>query len=330
MKHNNSHGGFTWRAVGSGTLLRASKTRFTVLVLLLILSMQACGGSSEPQPCGTGEVGIVPHCFPAPPAPPAQGKTWHLVFSEDFDGNDYDRTKLSPCFDWNHGACTSSFNKGEETYRPEQVRVSDGTAKLVAEPLSAPEPNDACHQESCNYKSGLLSTARPNVNDSQYPLPFTYGYVESRMKFPAVPGFFTAFWMVPSDPTFDYRSEIDIVEILGSDPTSVFMTYAHNDRTQLYKVNKQPQDNGSCPVRDYSRDWVRFGVNWQPDQIAWYIDGIKCGEFSDAAQIENGPMQLILDLMVNTNWARDVNSVVPHESPVAQLEVDYIRVYQQH
>jgi beta-glucanase (GH16 family) len=208
--------------------------------------------------------------------------------------------------------------------------VSDGTAKLVAEPLSLPERNDACYEESCNYVSGMLTTARPNINASQYPLPFTYGYVESRLKFPALPGFFTAFWMVPTDPTFNYKSEIDIVEILGSDPTSMFMTYAYDNRSQLYKVNKQPRDNGACPVSDYSTDWVQFGVNWQPDRIAWYIDGTKCGEFSDAAWIENGPMQLILGLMVNTNWAREVNSVVQSESPVAQLEVDYIRLYQQH
>jgi beta-glucanase (GH16 family) len=149
------------------------------------------------------------------------------------------------------------------------------------------------------------------------------------MKYPAVPGFFTALWMLPTDPTYEYRSEIDIVEILGGDPRSVFMTYAYNDRTELHKVNKEPPDNGACPVRDYSRDWVRFGLDWQPDHIAWYIDGVKCGEFTDAARIENGPMQLILDLMVDTGWERDVGSVLANQSLVGQLEVDYIRVYQQ-
>ena len=299
-------------------------------MLVLILSLQACGASTDSAipSCGAGEVGTAPHCFPVPPAPPAPGKSWHLVFSEEFDGNDYDHTKLTPCFDWNHGGCTDSFNEGTETYQPEQVRVSDGTAKLVAEPLSPPEPNDACYQGTCTYKSGMLSTARPNV-DGRYLFPFTYGYVESRIKFPAVPGLFTAFWMVPTDPTFNYRSEIDIVEILGGDPQSLFMSYAYNDRTQIHKVNKGPGDNGACPVRDYSRDWVRFGLDWQPDHIAWYVDGVRCREFTDAASIENGPMQIILDLMVDTNWERDVNSVLPNQSVVGQLDVDYIRVYQQ-
>jgi beta-glucanase (GH16 family) len=149
------------------------------------------------------------------------------------------------------------------------------------------------------------------------------------MKFPAVPGLFTAFWMVPTDPTFKYRSEIDIVEILGGDPENLYMTYAFDNRSQLHKVNEGPNNNGACPVRDYSRDWVRFGLDWQPDHLAWYIDGVKCGEFTDAASIENGPMQIILDLMVDTNWERDVNSVLPNQSLVGQLDVDYIRIYQQ-
>jgi len=58
-----------------------------------------------------------------------------------------------------------------------------------------------------------------------------------------------------------------------------------------YKVNEGGlrYNNGACTVRDYSQDWVRFGVDWQPDHIAWYIDGVKRGEFTDATKIENGP-----------------------------------------
>ena len=89
-------------------------------------------------------------------------------------------TKLTPCFDWNYGDCTASFNTGKERYLPSQVRVSNGTAKLVAEPLSPPYANSACYQGQCTYKAGLVSTARPRAdNGSPYLFPFTYGYVES-------------------------------------------------------------------------------------------------------------------------------------------------------
>jgi beta-glucanase (GH16 family) len=109
------------------------------------------------------------------------------------------------------------------------------------------------------------------------------------------------------------------------------MSYHYDNRDQQYEVNaaSDEQDNGACPARDYSRDWTRFGLDWQPDHIAWYINGVKCGEFSDAARIENGPMQLILHMMIDNNWERDAGSVLTDQAIVDQLEVDYIRVYQQ-
>ena len=150
---------------------------------------------------------------------------------EEFSGTALDPTKLTPCFDWNFGACTASFNTGKERYLPSQVRISDGTAKLVAEPLAPPYASSACYQGQCTYKAGLVSTARPRAdNGSAYLFPFTYGYVESRMKFPGTAGFFTAFWMLPTNPNFTYNTEIDIVEILGGHPDTIFMTYHYNDR----------------------------------------------------------------------------------------------------
>src|SRR5262249_22101739 len=159
-------------------------------------------------------------------------------------GSTLDRTKLTPCFDWNYGDCTSTFNNGREHYLPSQVTVSGGTAKLVAAPLSPPYANSACQGGSCTYRAGLLSTARPNANGSNYLYTFTYGYVESRVKFPATQGFFTAFWMLPADPSYNYNTEIDILELLGDDPSTMFMTYHYDGRGQSFPVNKGKGNNG--------------------------------------------------------------------------------------
>lgn len=312
---------------------RGRRVVWTAMVVIVTLVTAACGatGLSETvDRCGAGDIGSPPQCFSAPPVPAAPGKNWSVVFNEEFNGDDYDRSKLTPCFDWNHGSCTSSFNKGRETYRPGQIRVSDGTAKLVAEPLLPPEPNVSCYEDLCTYKAGLLSTARPSADDgSDYLFTFTYGYVEARVKFPAEPGFFTAFWMLPANPGYEYRSEIDIAEILGGEPMNVFQTYHYDNRTRSYRVNGEGPDNGACPVRDYSQDWVKFGVNWQPDRIAFYINGVECGAFTDPAHIEDGPMQIIIQLMIDNQWERDAGSVLLDQTLVDQLEVDYIRVFQQ-
>jgi hypothetical protein len=276
-------------------------------------------------------VGTPPRCFPAPPVPPASGKKWTISFYEEFEGTDYDHNKLTPCFDWNYGACTNSFNTGREHYDPGQVRVSNGTAKLVAEPLMPPLSSTGCYQGQCTYKSGLLSSCRPNAgNGSAYLYQFTYGYVVSRMKFPGTRGFFTAFWMLPANPSYNYRSEIDIVEILGNDPRTIFMTYHYNDRSQSHALNSGTGNNGSCAAKDYSTDFHDFAVDWQADHVAWYIDGVRCGQFTGTtSQVENGPMQLILDLMVDHKWQQDWGVTLQDTTLVRQLEVDYIRVYQQ-
>ena len=115
---------------------------------------------------------------------------------------------------------------------------ADGTAKLTAEPSSTPKSNEACRGGRCTYKAGLLSTARANATTGDYLFKFTYGYVESRFKFPATQGFFTAFWMLPAEPSFTYRTEIDILELLGDDPTTMFMTYHYNNRSTYFAANK--------------------------------------------------------------------------------------------
>ena len=260
----------------------------------------------------------------------AAGKRWRVSYAAEFSGSSYDQTKVSPCFDWNYGACTSTFNNGREHYQPSQVVVSNGTAKLVAAPLNPPMASSACQGSSCTYKAGLLSTARPSANNgSNYLYSFTYGYVESRFKFPATQGFFTAFWMLPADPTYSYRSEIDILEMLGDDPTTMFMTYHYNNRGDSFAVNRGKFNNGACAVTDYSTQFVRMGLDWQPDHISWYINGTECARFANASQIENGPMQLILHMMVDNDWQRKWNVGLADPTLTRQLEVDYLRVYQQ-
>jgi len=269
-------------------------------------------------------------CPIAPPLAAATGKHWTVSFDEEFSGSALNTSKLSPCFDWNSGDCTSTFNHGREHYQPSQVVVSNGTAKLIAAPLSPPYSDSGCRNGTCTYKAGLLSTARPNSSASNYLYSFKYGYVESRFKFPATQGFFTAFWMLPADPSFSYDYEIDILELLGDDPSTMFMTYHYAGRNSSYPVNTGKFKNGKCTTKDYSKDFVRMGMDWEPDHVAWFIDGVECGRFTGSgAQIANTPMQLILHMMVDNDWQRRWNVGLTDASLVRQLEVDYIRVYQQ-
>ena len=262
-----------------------------------------------------------------PTAPP--DTTWRRAFFEDFDGTGLDRFKLSPCFDWNTGDCTSSFNRGREAYRPEQVIVGSGVAQLKAQPAK-PTPNPACLGGNCSYHSGMLSTARPNsTDDSVYLFQYRYGYAEARMRMPSTQGFLGAFWLIPADPSYHYDAEIDVAEALGHDPRTIHMTYHYDQRTrELTQPLLPDQRNGSCPDLDYSADYHRYGVDWEPDHIAWYIDGRKCLEFKDQKAITNHPMQLVVNLMVDPDWVRQVAAPLADPAATDELDVDYLVVYQ--
>lgn len=298
---------------------------------VVLLTLTACNtaGSTSSGGCAFAELPAA-DCSPWLP-PLASGHSWALTLSEEFSGSSYDPAKLTPCFDWNYGGCTGSFNQGREYYAASQIRLLGGVAHLVAAPNPTPIASNACQNGSCTYLSGLLSTARPRAdNGSAYLYKFTYGYVEARLKLIGTQGFFTAFWMLPTDTTYTYRSEIDILEHLGHDGETMFMTYHYNNRTTSFAVNSGVGNNGACPVHDYTTDFHRFGIDWQPDHVAWYIDGIKCAQFDgNTTTIENGPMQIILDVMVDNTWQRDWNEGLVDSTLVRDLAVDYIRVFQQ-
>jgi beta-glucanase (GH16 family) len=306
------------------------------------LKFQATGSS-----CPGGQIGTQPNCFSTPPAPLNTGKHWTVPFYEEFNGTDYDHNKLTPCFDWNFGDCTSTFNNGYEHYLASQVTVSGGAAHLKAEPLSPPYSNSACYNGSCIYKSGLLSTARKSGNDpaTAYLYKFTYGYVEANLKVVNQQGFFAAWWMLPADPSFSYhydasgaansngayRYEIDMLEMLGHDPTDMEMHYSWGDAANAYYSPNDTHKNGACANLDYSQGFHRFGVDWEPTFVAFYIDGVKCGQHdaTPSQPVPNVPMQLILDQMVSNNWQRSVGKPLLNTTLTSDLQTDYIRVYQQ-
>ena len=226
-----------------------------------------------------------------------------------------------------------SFNPGKERYLPSQVQVSNGTAKLVAEPLVAAVREQRLLPGSVHVqgRAWCRRRDRERATDRRYLFPFTYGYVESRMKFPGTPGILHRVLDAAR------RSELQLQhrDRHRRDPRRTTRHDLHDlslQRSQHVASRRTTglHNNGACQVKDYSSDFVRFGLDWEPTYVAWYIDGVKCGQFNgNTSTIANGPMQLILHMMVDNDWERGWGSVLSSQTLVRQLEVDYIRVYQQ-
>jgi len=282
------------------------------------------GGSGS---CPAGQLGAYPDCVVPPAIAPAAGKSWKLPFQEEFSSN---TSKWANCFDWGNSSDCLTPNHGHEKYLTSQVQVSGGTAKLIAAPLSPAVNEQGCYNNLCTYKSGILTSTRVNQTGA-YKFSFTYGYVDIRAKIPGAQGFFTALWLLPNSPSYSYRSEIDMIEVLGDDPSTIFMTYHYPpDRGNSSTPNTGTHNNGACPVKDYSLAFHNYGMDWQADHVAWYIDGVKCGQFSGTTStVENGPMHLIMELMVGNDWQRSWGVDIADQTLTRQLEIDYVHIFQQ-
>jgi beta-glucanase (GH16 family) len=116
--------------------------------------------------------------------------------------------------------------------------------------------------------AGRITSAQLITKDR---LTFRYGRVEARIKVPAGPGVWPAFWMLGSDIDrvgWPACGEIDVMEYVGSDPRRVHGTLHGPGYSGLEAGIGRALDTGS----ELSADFHRFAVEWRPDLIEWYID----------------------------------------------------------
>ena len=232
---------------------------------------------------------------------------FQLTFADEFDSFDWSpdgsigwRTTL----DW--GNRTLPPNNEAQYYSDASVGVDpfylhdgvlDITATAGSNPLGLP------------YNSGVITT---EGSFSQL-----YGYFEMRAQLPAGEGLWPAFWLLPADHS--WPPELDVFEVLGSDPTTAVVG-VHSVAT-----GEHTTAGAAVATADLSEGFHTFGVNWEPDVIQWYIDGVEVAEVPTPADM-NQPMYLLASLAVGGegSWP----GVADPSAFPATMSIDYIRAYQ--
>src|SRR5262249_88644 len=147
----------------------------------------------------------------------------------------------------------------------------------------------------------------------------TYGYFEARVKVPKGQGYWPAFWLLGAVGTQGVN-EIDILEILGNDPTTVYTTIHWGPS---YDVGHQ-SDGKAFTGPDFSADYHVFGLQWDPDKVVWTIDGVeRHSHTGDGIPTVN--MYIILNLGIGGNWPGAPDSTTPFPG---YYDIDYVRGYQ--
>ncbi|MHA6485186.1 carbohydrate binding domain-containing protein [Paenibacillus sp. strain BS8-2] len=298
-------------------------------------------GTAIPQPTpivtagpGTGSPEPTVEPSPSPTVSPttAPAKTWKLVWNDEFDrsGDHLDSNGID-LDKWGYQLGTGSQygldgwgNLEEQYYLKDNLYVDpdSGMLKITAKKES---------HEGKPYTSGRIYT-EPTFSQ-------TYGKFEAKMKLPVGDGIWPAFWMMPKDSKYGgwaASGELDIMEARGRLPQEVGGTI-HYGRSA--PNNKATGDEYHFPEGEDITGFHTYGVEWEPGEIRWYVDGELYQTLNNWDSWGTGlpakyaypapfdePFCMIMNLAIGGNYdggRKPADSDLP-----AEMIVDYVRVYE--
>ncbi len=261
-----------------------------------------------------------------------EGKQWKLVWSDEFDGTELDRTK------WNFRLYF--WGKRFPAYTDEGV-VLDGNSNLKIY-LVEKDGQYASAQLQTGYNSFDMpkitdfSGTNPCGDNNFWPLAkiqkpqfmHRYGYYEVRCKLQEQPGWWSAFWLQSPSIGTSYNPafsgvEVDIMENFkrnGEVTSGNFAGSYDSDMKIDARVNYQ--------VEDTPDGFHRFGVHWSEDGYVFYCDGREtCRTNAIVSQVE----QFILLTTECKGYRKGSGTEPDPELKKAVLPdcftVDYVRVF---
>lgn len=287
-------------------LLRRSTFLGVGVVAVLVIAWWALPFA----PMHTGQVHI-----DLQPRGPASG-SWQIVLDDEFDGEDLDEGLWVTCYWWDRNGCTNLGNSELEWYLPEQVSTQDGALVLRAERGGVIGWEGATFP----YRSGMVTTGRATSDLDEEPrFSFQYGFVEVRARVPRGQGLWAALWLLPI--THDSKPEVDIFEVLGDEP-AVATAHVH------WRGADGDSENTGHRWRevDLSEDYHIYGLEWNSDELIWYIDGIERWRFDDVSIVPAEEMYIIMNLAVGGDFPGPPDVTTPFP---AEMLIDYVRVWQE-
>ena len=194
---------------------------------------------------------------PASMAAPAESKT---IFFDDFGLGRLDRSK------WNVRTTGKVVNDEQQAYvdSPQTVYITSGKIPgadknvLVLHPRYRPGFTTADGQRF-DFVSGRI--------DTKEKFQFAYGSASARMKLPAGPGCWPAFWVM-GDGSWPENGEIDVMESVGEEDWISCALHGPGYFGEAALVNKLFFPNGQDATC-----WHIYSVDWTPNRIVFKVDG---------------------------------------------------------
>jgi beta-glucanase (GH16 family) len=224
-----------------------------------------------------------------PTAP--QGRTWKMVWHDEFDGDRLDETK------WD----VPNNRRRDGWWSPKAVSL-DGKGRLVISTLKEGDRYlDACVRTRGKYEHA-------------------HGYYVARIKLQEQPGHWSAFWL--------YNSSVGKIGDGGRDGTEIdIMEKPWRDERVQHALHwdgygEQHQSEGKVVrVPGVMNGWHTFALWWKSDEYIFYVDGKETWR-TTAGGVCQVPLYIKLSDEIG-DWGGDIAKA---ELP-DQFLVDYVRVY---
>ncbi|MEO7835234.1 MAG: family 16 glycosylhydrolase, partial [Ginsengibacter sp.] len=115
-----------------------------------------------------------------------------------------------------------------------------------------------------NYTSARMTT--------QNKKSFTFGRIDIRAKLPVAKGMWPALWMLGSNISsvpWPACGEIDIMELIGTNPNTTYGTLHWGSSTQTHASKNAGY---TLPSEDFSQKFHVFSIIWVKDSIKFLVD----------------------------------------------------------
>ncbi|MCY4182936.1 MAG: glycoside hydrolase family 16 protein [Gammaproteobacteria bacterium] len=249
--------------------------------------------------------------------PVAPGGGMRLVWSDEFDAARLDpATWFFETGDGSEYGIPGWGNDELQWYLPNSASIENGNLVITARRQA---------QNGFQYTSARINTR------GRFAL--RYGRIEARIRLPAGPGLWPAFWLLPQEDAYGgwaASGEIDIMEAVnlgGSGGNTVHGTLHYGGAWP----NNRSSANRHAVGGDITENFHVYALEWDEREMRWYVDDTLYATESEwsttAASFPapfDRPFYIILNLAVGGGFPGPPNAATNFP---AALEVDYVRVY---
>ena len=165
-----------------------------------------------------------------------------------------------------------TFPENNCRFQPQGVRVAGGHMELVVRNEHIP----ASHSVDQNQ---IKDARNYSCGEARLRQRIQYGRIEGRFRTPisGATGFITSLFTYD---VADYQwRELDI-ELEGGRPGSMSSNYIYGDNANLWFFEWQATRTWGAwerlhPTPRATREWIVYAIEWTPDYVAWFMDGVE-------------------------------------------------------